>query len=354
MTSTIEIAGRRIGEGERVYIVAELSANHNQNYEQAAKIIVAAKEAGADAVKLQTYTADTMTIRSDKPYFQIGRGTLWEGRAMHDLYREAFTPWDWQPRLKKLANDLGMALFSTPFDATAVEFLESMDVPAYKVASFEIVDLPLIRAVAQTGKPIILSTGMATRAEIEEAVAAARDAGARELALLKCTSAYPASPDSMNLRTIPDMAKTFGVVVGLSDHTMSIAAPVAATALGAKIIEKHFTLSRNDPGPDSAFSLEPAEFRAMVDAVRTTEEALGVVQYECTASEAASRVFRRSLFVVADVKTGEPFTEKNVRAIRPGHGLHTRHLAEILGLRAVRDIERGTPLSWDLVSDKSR
>jgi pseudaminic acid synthase len=350
MSHTIDIKGRTIGARHPTYVIAELSANHHQHFEEAERLVRAAKDAGADAVKLQTYTPDTMTIDVNNEYFRIGAGTIWEGRNLYELYGEAYTPWDWQPKLQQIANDLGMDLFSTPFDQSAVDFLERMSVPAYKIASFEVVDLPLLRAVARTGKPIIMSTGMATHAEIEEAVTTARQAGAVGLALLKCTSAYPASPADMNLRTIPDLSEAFDVPVGLSDHTMSVAAPVAAVALGACIIEKHLTISRSTPGPDSAFSLEPHEFKAMVDAVRTTEQALGRIHYGVSEGEAASRVFRRSLFVVAGVRSGEAFTKENVRAIRPAYGLHTRHLDEILGRRATRDIERGTPLSWDLIS----
>ncbi len=349
MACHLMIGERQIGNEAQVYIVAEMSANHNQDFEQAVRILHAAKEAGADAVKLQTYTPDTMTISCDNEHFQIGEGTIWEGRNLYDLYGEAYTPWDWQPKLKEITERLGLDLFSTPFDHTAVDFLEQMDIPAYKIASFEIVDLPLLRRVAQTGKPIIMSTGMATLAEIDEAVRTVREAGCEQLALLKCTSAYPAPPEEMNLRTIPHLAQAFGVPVGLSDHTLGIAVPVAAVALGACIVEKHFTLSRDVPGPDSAFSLEPHEFKAMVEAIRVAEKALGEVRYEVTEREAASRVFRRSLFVVRDVKAGEVFTEENVRSIRPGYGLHTRYLDEVLGRRAARDIERGTPLRWKLV-----
>ncbi len=349
MTDLIEIGGCRIGLGNPTYLIAEVSANHNQDFAQAIRIIEAAKDAGADAIKLQTYTADTITIASSREEFRIGGGTLWDGRNLHDLYSEAYTPWEWQPRLKKVAEDLGMDLFSSAFDASAVDFLEEMDVPAHKVASFELVDLPLIQRMARTGKPLIMSTGMASVEEIEEALATAREAGATQVALLKCTSAYPAPPEEMNLRTIPEMARRFGVPVGLSDHTMGIAAPVAAVALGACIIEKHLTLSRATPGPDSGFSLEPHEFKAMVDAVRTAEKALGEVHFGLSGKEEASRVFRRSLFVVQDVKRGETFTPVNVRSIRPGYGLHTRHLGDVLGKHAVRDIERGTPLSWELV-----
>jgi len=335
-----------MGNDKTVLVVAELSANHNQSFDQAVQLIKAAKEAGADAIKLQTYTPDTMTIDCDNEYFRIGKGTIWEGKTLYELYKEAYTPWEWQPELRKIANDLGMELFSTPFDKTAVDFLEKMDVPCYKIASFELVDIPLIQYVAQTGKPIIMSTGMATLAEIDEAVTAARQAGCKELALLKCTSAYPADPAEMNLRTIPHMAEAFGVPVGLSDHTLGIAVPVAAVALGACIIEKHFTLSRSVPGPDSAFSLEPHEFKEMVEAIRTTEKALGKVSYEVTEHEKASRIFRRSLFVVKDMKAGEVFTEENIRSIRPGYGLAPKYLNDILGNSATVDIKRGTPLQW--------
>ena len=351
MSATIEINGRLVGKGQATYVIAELSANHNQDFSQAVRIIEAAKDAGADAIKLQTYTPDTITIQSKQDYFLVGSGTLWDGRTLYDLYGEAYTPWEWQPKLKKISNDLGMDLFSSAFDHTAVDFLEGMGVPAHKVASFELVDIPLIQKMAGTGKPLILSTGMASVPEIEEALAAARQAGAKQIALLKCTSAYPAAPTEMNLRTIPEMERRFGVPIGLSDHTMGIAAPVAAVALGACIIEKHLTLSRSIPGPDSAFSLEPHEFKAMIEAVRTAEQTLGEVHFGLSEKEQASRRFRRSLFVVEDVKRGEIFTAKNVRSIRPAEGLHTRHLQQVLGKRAVRDIERGTPVSWDLISN---
>jgi N-acetylneuraminate synthase len=345
----MQIGERCVGSGQPTYVIAEMSANHGQSFDQAVAILHAAKDAGADAVKLQTYTPDTITIASDREEFRIGGGTIWDGRNLHDLYVEAYTPWEWQPRLKKLAEDLGMDCFSSAFDSTAVDFLEEMGVPAHKVASFELVDIPLIQKMARTGKPLIMSTGMATVEEIEEALQSAREAGASQIALLKCTSAYPAPAEDMNLRTIPEIARRFGVPVGLSDHTMGIAAPVAAVALGACIIEKHLTLSRSTPGPDSAFSLEPQEFKAMVDAVRTTEKALGEVHFGLSAKEEASRVFRRSLFVVEDVGKGEVFTAANVRSIRPGHGLHTRHLPEILGRSAAREIKRGTPLSWEFI-----
>jgi N-acetylneuraminate synthase len=350
MTTHIQIGTRNIGPGAPVYVIAELSANHHQDFDQAMQIIRAAAAAGADAIKLQTYTPDTITIRSDQQPFRIGGGTLWDGHTLYELYGEAYTPWEWQPRLKQIANELGLDLFSSAFDATAVDFLEEMGVPAHKVASFELVDIPLIQKMARTGKPLIMSTGMATAEEIEEAVQASRQAGATQIALLKCTSAYPARPEQMNLRTIPELARRFSVPAGLSDHTMGIAVPVAAVALGACILEKHITLSRSVPGPDSTFSLEPREFKDMVEAVRTAEKALGEVHFGPSEHEGSSRVFRRSLFVVQDVKRGESFTAGNVRSIRPGHGLHTRHLAQVLGQRAARDIERGTPLSWDLVA----
>jgi len=346
---SIEIAGRRIGPGSPVFLVAEMSANHNQEFDRAVETVRAAAEAGADAIKLQTYTADTMTIRSDKERFRIGGGTLWDGRSLHDLYEEAYTPWDWQPQLKAIAEDLGVLCFSTAFDPTAVDFLEEMGVPVHKVASFELVDIPLIEYMAQTGKPMILSTGMATQEEIEEAVAAARGAGASELLLLKCTSAYPAPPEAMNLRAIPHLAEAFGLPIGLSDHSLGIAAPVAAVAVGACMVEKHFTLSREDGGPDSAFSLEPAEFAAMVEAIRAAESALEGDSLGGDAKEVASRAFRRSLFVVRDVRRGETFTAENVRSIRPSHGLHPRHLKGVLGKKASRDIEAGTPMTWNHV-----
>jgi len=344
----VEINNRKIGPGRPTYIVAEMSANHGHDFNRAVKNIEEAKKAGADAVKLQTYTPDTITINCDNEYFQI-KETLWEGRTLYDLYGEAHTPWEWQPKLKEVAGKLGIDLFSTPFDHSSVDFLEEMSVPAHKIASFEIVDLPLIRRIAQTGKPIIMSTGMATLAEIDEAVSTIRDAGNNQLALLKCTSAYPALAEDMNLLTIPHLSHAFGVPVGLSDHTLGIAVPVAAVAFGACIVEKHFTLSRSIAGPDSVFSLEPHEFKAMVEAVRTTEKALGRVCYGASENEMKSRIFRRSLFVVQDMKTGEMFTTENVRSIRPGHGLHTRYLDDVVGRLATRDIERGTPLSWDLL-----
>jgi pseudaminic acid synthase len=346
----MKIEGRTVGVEFGTYLIAEMSANHGQSFEQAAEIVRAAKDAGADAIKLQTYTPDTITIDCQGETFQTAKGSLWEGRTLYDLYGEAYTPWDWQPKLKKLADGLGLACFSTPFDFTAVDFLEEMDLPAYKIASPELVDLPLIRKVAATKKPVIMSTGMATCEEIEEAMQAFCQAGGTELALLKCTSAYPSPPESMNLRTIPDMAKRFRVPVGLSDHTLGIAVPVAAVSLGACIIEKHLTLSRSTPGPDSAFSLEPHEFKQMVDAIRVAEKALGHVKYGLTEAEQLSQRSRRSLFVVQDVKAGERLTPDNVRSIRPGYGLPPKHYEEVIGRLAARDMQRGTPLQWDAIA----
>lgn len=350
MKQELKIKGRSIGPGHPTYIIAEMSGNHNQSLKRAMQILDAAAQAGADAVKLQTYTPDTLTIDCDNEYFQIGKGTVWQGRKLYDLYGEASTPWEWQPELKRTADDLGVDLFSTPFDATAVDFLEGMDVPAYKVASFEVVDLALLARIAQTGKPIIVSTGMANLEEIDDAVDAIRSQGNEQLALLKCTSAYPTPPSEMNLRTIPHLAERYRLPVGLSDHTLDMVVPVTAVALGACIIEKHFTLSRQEGGPDSTFSLEPHEFRAMVEAVRTAEAALGKVNYEVTESEVASRVFRRSLFVVQDMQPGDTFTEQNVRSIRPGYGLSPKYLSRVLGRTAAQSISRGTPLSWETVA----
>lgn len=349
MSNSIKIRGRVIGVNHPVFIVAEISANHNQSYKEAVKIIHAAKEAGADAIKLQTYTPDTITIDSDQPFFKVGGGTLWDGKTLHELYGEAYTPWDWQPKLKKLAEQIGLCFFSTPFDFSAVDFLEKIDVPCWKVASFEIVDLPLIEKIGATGKPIIMSTGMASLAEIEEAVECAHNSGATQIALLKCTSAYPALPEEMNLRTLPHLAQAFQSPVGLSDHTTGIAVPLAAVALGACIIEKHFTLSRSIQGPDSQFSLEPNEFAAMVEAIRTVEKAVGQVHYGLNAQESKSAIFRRSLFFISDVKAGQRVTAENVRSIRPGHGLSPKYLKNIMGRRVVTDVRRGTPVCWDIL-----
>lgn len=344
----MRIADRDIAPGGRTYVIAEVSANHNQSFERALAIVRAAKTAGADAVKFQTYTANTITIDCDKPYFRL-EGTLWNGMTLHSLYQQAYTPWEWFAGLKEAVESLGMDFLSSPFDSTAVELLDSIGVAAFKVASPEIVDIPLLKCIAKTRRPVIVSTAMATVAEIEEAVRTLRQAGTQDLLLLKCTSAYPAPPDEMNLRTIPHMTATFDVPVGISDHSMGHEVALAAVALGACAIEKHFTLARSDGGPDSGFSMEPDEFKAMVDAVRVIESALGEVRYGPMPSERVSHVHRRSLFVVTDVKAGELITEHNVRSIRPGHGLHTRHLEDVLGKHARRNLEKGTPLDWDLI-----
>lgn len=338
-----------VGQGNPVFVVAEISGNHGGYFEKALKLIEAAAGAGADAIKLQTYTAETITLACDEPPFRIGGGANRKCETLYSLYAKNTTPWEWQPELKVAAGDLGLECFSSPFDSSAVDFLERMGVPAFKIASFELVDLPLIRKAASTGTPLIMSTGMATLGEIEEAVAAARFAGCSEIILLKCTSAYPAAPEAMNLRTIPNMAAAFDLPVGLSDHSTGIAVPVAALALGAVMIEKHITLSRSDGGAESGFALEPGEFKVMVEAVRTAEAAMGTVSYGLTEHENASRIFRRSLFVVEDIRAGEKLSEGNLRSIRPGHGLGPKHLEAALGKRAKADIEKGTPLSWDLV-----
>lgn len=346
----VRIGSRSIGPGRPTYVIAEISANHGQEYGRALDLVRIAKEVGADAVKLQTYTADTITIDSDAPPFRVRAGTIWEGRNLHDLYDEAHTPWEWQPRLKAEADSLGLDLFSTPFDASSVAFLErELDPPAYKIASFELIDHGLVELVASTGKPVILSTGMATSAEIDAAVDVVRRVGSGGLVLLRCNSGYPADPSEMDLRTIPDMASRWRVPIGLSDHTLGIAASVAAVALGACVIEKHITLARGDGGPDSSFSLEPPEFAALIEGVRTAEQALGAVRYGPAGAEVASLAFRRSLFVVEEVAAGETLSERTVRSIRPGDGLPPSELSAVLGRRAKRRIARGTPLSWDLV-----
>jgi pseudaminic acid synthase len=333
----------------KVFIIAELSANHNQNFDLAVESILAIAKTGADAIKLQTYTADTITLNVNSPYFKTQDDGLWSGTTLYKLYQEAYTPWEWQPKLKEIAEQEGLICFSSPFDLTAVDFLEQMNVPAYKIASFEINDIPLIEYVASKGKPVIISTGIATLADIEEAVQACKRKGNNQIALLKCTSQYPAPVEEANLNTIPNMAETFKTVVGLSDHTMELAVPVAAVALGARIIEKHFILDRSLGGPDASFSLNPTEFKAMVDAVRQTEKALGTISYELTDKTIKSREHSRSLFVVKDIRAGEVFTEENIRSIRPGYGLHTRHYQEILGRKATQDLEKGTPLSWKMI-----
>lgn len=348
MAEPIRIGSRELGPGRPAYLVAELSGNHNGDFDRAMATVRAAADAGADAIKLQTYTADTLTIRSDKPDFVVPGGP-WGGRTLHDLYREAHTPWDWHAPLFAEAKRLGIDIFSTPFDRTAVELLESLGAPAHKIASFELVDDELLRAVAATRKPVILSTGMATREEVMHAVDVLRAGGSRELILLKCTSSYPAPDDAMRLSSIPLLAREVGCLVGLSDHSMGTLAPVAAVVLGACFIEKHFTLSRADGGVDSHFSLEPGEFRTLVTDVRRAEAMLGQASFGPGVAEEGSAVFRRSLYVVKDVAAGERFSADNVRSIRPGYGLAPRHLPDVIGRKAVRSIEQGTALAWDLV-----
>lgn len=334
-----------------IYIVAELSANHGGSIEHAAKTIRTAAEAGADAVKLQTYTADTLTIDCDNEYFRISGGTAWDGRTLYDLYKEAYTPWEWHEELQQVALGCGLGFFSTPFDATAVDLLEELNVPMHKVASFELVDIALLKKIGSTGKPVIMSTGMASEEEIHEALDALRSTGCPDVTLLKCTSAYPADPKDANLLTIPDMAEKFGCKVGLSDHTVGIAVPVAAVALGACVIEKHFTLSRKDAGPDSGFSLEPHEFKSMVSAVRTAEKALGTILYGGSTGDEKNKVFRRSLFVVEDIKAGDVFSAKNIRSIRPGNGLCPSYLDRVIGCKSTVDIQRGIPLKINYVEN---
>ena len=347
----VKIGTRLVGENHPVFIIAELSANHNQNYEKAVETIYAAKEAGADAIKLQTYTADTITIDCRNMYFQINQGTIWDGKVLYDLYKEAYTPWDWQPKLKDIAEKLGLICFSSPFDKTAIDFLETMNVPAYKVASFEITDTPLISYMASKGKPMILATGVSFEEDIRDAIDACKRAGNNQIIILKCTSAYPTPYEEMNLLTIPDLKKRFNVIPGISDHSMGYAAAIAAVSLGAKVIEKHFILDRNEGGPDAAFSMNPAEFKAMTEAVRQVEKALGRPTYELTEKSKKSREHSRSLFIAKDIRKGETFTEENVRSIRPFNGLHPKHIAEIIGKKAARDIEKGTPMQWDLIAD---
>lgn len=346
----MRIGQRVIGRDQRPYVIAEMSGNHNQSLERALRIVDAAADAGADAIKLQTYTAKTMTLDCRAPGFVIDDPkSLWNGRQLYDLYDEAHTPWDWHRAIFHRAAERGMHAFSTPFDESAVDFLESLGAPAYKIASFECTDLPLVRRVAATGKPLIISTGMASLAEIDETVRTAREAGCRHLVLLKCTSTYPASPENTHLHTIPVMRQAFGCEVGLSDHTMGVGAAVAAVALGATVIEKHFTLARADGGVDSAFSLEPAELHALRIETERAWQALGGVVFGGSAAEQVSRAFRRSLYIAANLKAGDALTRDNLRAVRPGHGLPTKHLDDLLGRQVRVDVPLGTPASWELV-----
>lgn len=348
--SFIEINGRKIGAEYPTFIIAELSANHLQDFDIAVQTLKAMKDSGADAVKFQTYTPDTITINSRNDYFQIKQGTIWDGKNLYELYQEAYTPWDWQPELKKIAEKLGLIPFSSPFDKTAVDFLEEMDISAYKIASFEITDVPLIEYVASTGKPIIISTGIAELCDIELALKTCKEVGNDQIALLKCTSSYPAPIEEMNLNTIPHMKQTFNTVVGLSDHSLENSVAIASIALGAKIIEKHFILNRELGGPDADFSTEPDEFKNMVNSIREVEKALGKASYELTTETKNNRDFSRSLFVVKDIQKGDEFTKYNVRSIRPGFGLHPKYLKYIMGKKAAKDISRGVPLNWDLIN----
>jgi len=332
---------------EKVFIIAELSANHGHDINIAKQTIKAAKESGADAIKVQTYTADTLTIDCANDYFKLNSGTIWDGRTLYDLYTEAYTPWEWQKELMEYAKSLGLIFFSTPFDNTAVDFLEELEIPVYKVASFEIMDIPLIEYIASKGKPMIMSTGVASLSDIEEAVEACKRMGNNQIILMKCTSAYPARIEDANLNTIPNMKDTFGVEVGLSDHTHGITAPVVSIALGAKVIEKHFILDQSIGGPDSSFSLEPYEFKQMVDSVRDAEKALGKVDYSMNEKKKNSRTLGRSLFVVKDVNAGEMFTPDNVKSIRPGHGILPKYYPNVINSKAKIDIKKGTPLSWN-------
>jgi pseudaminic acid synthase len=347
----MKIAGREVGLGHPPFVVAEMSGNHNQSFEAALAIVEAAAGSGAHAIKLQTYTADTMTLDVDRDEFRIDDpGSPWNGQSLYGLYMQASTPWEWHAPLFRRAKELGLAAFSSPFDESAVDFLESLDAPAYKIASFENTDLPLIARAAATGKPLIISTGMASREEIGEAVGAARGAGCREHLLGKCTSAYPASPTDANVLTIPDMRVRFGCEVGLSDHTLGIGVAVASVALGAALIEKHFTLRRAEGGVDAAFSMEPGEMAQLVAESLHAHQAIGQVAYGATAAEEPNKGFRRSIYVVRNIAAGEAFTAENIRCLRPGKGLAPRHWSALLGRKAAQALAKGTPLSWDLVS----
>ncbi|MCI9336337.1 MAG: pseudaminic acid synthase [Lachnospiraceae bacterium] len=349
MNHCIEIDGHVIGGDSPTFVIAEMSANHLMDYDRAVAIMRAAKDAEADAIKIQTYTPDTITLNCDDPCFQITQGTIWDGTTLYKLYQTAYTPWEWQPKLKEVARSMGLVFFSSPFDLSSVDFLEELKVPAYKVASFEMNDIPFIRKIARTGKPIIMSTGVSYLADIELAMQTCREEGNENVILLKCCSAYPSPYEDINLKTIPSMAETFDCITGLSDHTMGFAIAGAAVAVGAKVVEKHLTLSRADGGADAAFSMEPGEFRQMVEQIRIIEKAMGKVTYELTPKQRASRDHARSLFVAEDMKAGDVFTPQNLRSVRPSCGLHTKHYESLLGKKISRDAKSGTPMSWDLV-----
>jgi pseudaminic acid synthase len=350
MMSGVSIGNKILGTGKRPFIVAEMSGNHNQSLQRALEIVEAAARTGVAAVKLQTYTADTITLDIKEGHFFIeDEDNLWRGRSLYDLYKEAYTPWEWHEPILKRCRELGLMAFSTPFDETAVDFLETLGVPCYKIASFELTDLPLIRKVAATGKTMIISTGMGSVAEIDETVRVARGAGCKELILLKCTSSYPASPEDSDLLTIPHMRKLFDCPVGLSDHTMGIGAAVASVALGACLIEKHFTLSRSDGGVDSAFSMEPEEMRQLVIETERAWQSLGKISYSPGEQESKSLKFRRSLYIAKDMEAGEVLTPENLRIIRPGYGLEPRYYDVLIGKKVNRAAKKGTPLSWDLI-----
>lgn len=346
---TIKIGNREISEDSSTFIIAEISANHGNDINIVKKMISEAKKIGADAIKMQTYTPDTITIDCNNEYFQIDKGTLWDGRTLYDLYKEAYMPWEWHEELFNYAREIGIICFSTPFDFTAVDLLESLDVPAYKIASFEITDIPLIEYAASKGKPMIISTGIATIQEIQEAVEACRRVNNNEIILLKCTSAYPAQLEDMNLKTIPNLADTFDVISGLSDHSLGLVAPMGAVALGARVIEKHFILDKSIGGPDSTFSLDINEFKEMIEGVRNIEKALGKVDYSLSAKTLKNREFSRSLFIVEDVKAGEVLTSENVRSIRPANGLAPKYYNDVLGKKFNADYKKGTPLKLELI-----
>lgn len=340
---------RIVGSGQPVFVVAEMSGNHHQNIKKAFEIIDAAAKAGVDAVKLQTYTPDTITIDSDRKYFQVKVNKAWKGQTLHSLYQKAYTPWEWQPKLKKYAEKLGLVCFSSPFDNTAVDFLEKMKVALYKVASFEVVDIPLLKKIGQTKKPVIMSRGMASLEELKLAIKTLKDNGCPQVAILHCISSYPAKPEEMNLATIPEISRKLNVVAGLSDHSSGIAAAVASVALGASIIEKHLIISRKEGGPDAAFSIEPDEFSQLVKSVREAKKAIGKPLLKAGKGESENIIFRKSLFVVENIKKGEKFTNKNIRPIRPGYGLAPKYFDKIIGKVASKDIKRGTPLAWNLI-----